>query len=157
MAKKWIQKAIKKPNRVRDYLKKQFGDKAFTDRGTIRNEYLKKALEIAENPALKDAIRLAMRLRHFDPDDSKDVDVVYDDKKLPKPDDYSIHPSDVIVRCVPKIDNLVEIGLYLPSEQFDRLKAEFEKLGIKYEIVKSGYLARRGKQNPALNVFFIRD
>jgi hypothetical protein len=64
MAKKWIQKSVKKPGRVKKYIREKFGDKAFTARGTIKPEYLNKAEKLAENnPSLKAAIILAKRLK----------------------------------------------------------------------------------------------
>lgn len=64
----WIQKAIKKPGRVRTYVKRLYGNKAFTKSGTIKLEYLKKAKAHAEktgNTSLIRAINLAINLRKF--------------------------------------------------------------------------------------------
>ncbi len=46
-------------------MRREYGDEAFTERGTIKPEYLEKAKERAEaqhNRSLVDAIDLAMRL-----------------------------------------------------------------------------------------------
>ena len=59
----WIQEAIKKPGRVRNYVKRKYGDKAFTKDGKIKVEYLKKALKEAKDESLKAALRLALRLK----------------------------------------------------------------------------------------------
>ena len=60
-----IQKSIRHPGRVREYVRREYGDEAFTERGTIKPEYLEKAKERAEaqhNRSLVDAVDLAMRL-----------------------------------------------------------------------------------------------
>ena len=66
--KRWIQKAIKRPGRVRRYVKRLFGDKAFTKDGDIKMEYLRKAKKKAEesgNRSLISAINLAIRLKRL--------------------------------------------------------------------------------------------
>ena len=154
--KNFIAKAIKKPGRVRAIVYEIFGSKAFTqdERNIIKPEYLDKALELAEqtgDTSLVRAIKLAQRLKGIRPlDPIASVD-------LPKPDDYEVRPDAVLVRFVPGIDNLVEIGLYLPADQWDRLNAVVKQLGIRTEKVQSGYLARRGRTEKATNVFFIRN
>ena len=63
---KWLQKAIKREGRVRRYLRRVYGSKAFTRKGTIKVEYLNKAERRAEktgNLSLERAIILAKRLR----------------------------------------------------------------------------------------------
>jgi len=60
---RWLQEAIRRPGRVRRYLKRKYGDEAFTKRGTIKIKYLREALKEAEDPSLKQAIRLAIRLK----------------------------------------------------------------------------------------------
>lgn len=65
---KWIQEAIKRPGRVRRYLKRVYGSKAFRPDGEIKKEYLQKALKRAErtgNKSLAAAIRLAFRLKKW--------------------------------------------------------------------------------------------
>lgn len=64
--KKFLQKAIKRPGRVTRYVKREYGDKAFTDKGDIKVHYL----DMAENKArkagdtsLERAIILAKRLK----------------------------------------------------------------------------------------------
>ena len=71
---KFIQKSIKHPGRVREYIKRTFGQEAFTEKGTIKPEYLIKAKQKAEenhNRSLVDAIDLAMRLRNNHGSDMK--------------------------------------------------------------------------------------
>ncbi|HEY8542468.1 MAG TPA: hypothetical protein VIL29_08790, partial [Pseudothermotoga sp.] len=57
----WIPRTMRK-NRVRNYIKREFGDKAFAKKGTIKREYLRKALDRAKDDSLKKSIRLAMVL-----------------------------------------------------------------------------------------------
>jgi len=57
--KKWIQKAIKHPGALRRYVKRKYGDKAFTKRGTIRVEILRK---LAKNPRVSETTRRRARL-----------------------------------------------------------------------------------------------
>jgi len=66
---KWIQKGVKREGRVRDYLRRVYGAKAFTKRGTIKTEYLNKAIRrIKTKPtpneaSLLSAVYLAKRLK----------------------------------------------------------------------------------------------
>ena len=60
---KWIQSAIKKPNRVRDYLKRKYGDAAFTKDGKIKISYIRKAISDCSDPSLKKALLLAIKLK----------------------------------------------------------------------------------------------
>lgn len=63
---KWIQEAIERPNRVRTYLKRTYGDVAFNKDGTIKIEYLNKAIERAKengNTSLVKALQLAKTLK----------------------------------------------------------------------------------------------
>lgn len=64
MARKWLKKAINPAHRgrVRAYVRRKYGAKAFTQRGTIKPEYLNKA-QTTKNASLKRAIILANRLR----------------------------------------------------------------------------------------------
>lgn len=61
----WIQKAIKRPGRVRNYVKKRYGKKAFNKDGTIKQKYLFKAYQNAKSRSIKSAIRLALKLKKF--------------------------------------------------------------------------------------------
>ncbi|AEA48063.1 hypothetical protein [Archaeoglobus veneficus] len=64
----WIQEAIERPGRVRRYVSRLFGSKAFTKKGTIKREYLLKAKKKAEqagNTSLVHAINMALTLRKF--------------------------------------------------------------------------------------------
>jgi len=64
--KRWIQKAVERPNRVRKYLSKVYGKKAFNEDGTMKLKYLRMAKKRAArkgNTSLVRAINLAMILR----------------------------------------------------------------------------------------------
>ncbi|MCS7119570.1 MAG: capsid protein VP2 [Archaeoglobaceae archaeon] len=63
---KWIQKAIKRPGRVRKYIARLYGKKAFNKDGSIKASYLKKAEERAKktgNTSLVRAINLAQTFK----------------------------------------------------------------------------------------------
>ena len=63
---RWVQKAIKHPGALKRYMARVYGKKAFTSRGTIKREYLLKALKRAErehNTTLIRRINLALTLR----------------------------------------------------------------------------------------------
>lgn len=63
---KWIQRVVRRPGRVRKYIMKKIGPSGFTSRGTIKEEALVKAKKIAHDHhdvGMEDAINLAMRLR----------------------------------------------------------------------------------------------
>ena len=60
---KWIQKAIKHPGALRAYMKRKYGEKAFTRKGTIKREYLLRALKETKSPTIKRRIYLALTLR----------------------------------------------------------------------------------------------
>lgn len=63
---KFIQKSIKHPGRVRDYIQRTYGAEAFDEKGRIKPEYLIKAKKRAEesgNRSLVDAIDLSLRLK----------------------------------------------------------------------------------------------
>jgi hypothetical protein len=61
-SKYWIQEAIKKPGALRAYVKRVYGEKGFTSRGTIRREVL---LELKKhpNPTIRRRANLALTLR----------------------------------------------------------------------------------------------
>ncbi|MCY0851038.1 capsid protein VP2 [Sulfuracidifex metallicus] len=64
--KNWLQGAIKRKGRVRKYLEKEYGSKAFTEKGDIKISYLNKALKKAKregDESLERAIILAKRLK----------------------------------------------------------------------------------------------
>lgn len=66
--KKWIQKAIKRPNRVHKYIARVYGNKAFKRNGTIKMQYLNQAIERAKrerNISLLRALVLAKRLKRM--------------------------------------------------------------------------------------------
>ncbi len=67
-SKDWIQKAVKKPDRLRYYLRRLYGKKAFTDKGDIKKQYLmyaKKRAVKEGDKSLTDAIDLAFRLKNM--------------------------------------------------------------------------------------------
>lgn len=64
----WIQKAIKRPGRVRRYLLRRYGEKALTKNGELKHRYVLKAIrELKERPksqrpkGLLQALHLAKR------------------------------------------------------------------------------------------------
>jgi hypothetical protein len=59
----WIQKAIKRPGRVRAYMKRKYGNRAFTKNGEIKTSYLRRAAKETKNRSLKSALLLAIRLK----------------------------------------------------------------------------------------------
>ena len=69
-AKNWIQRAIKHPGRVKRFLRKLYGDKAFTKSGEIKQSYLLKAISYVKKnyppgkkrKSLLNALQLAKRL-----------------------------------------------------------------------------------------------
>ncbi len=65
---RWIQKAIRRRGRVRDYILKKIGPSGFTDRGTIKISALREAKKIARrhhDVGMEDAINLAIKLREY--------------------------------------------------------------------------------------------
>ena len=58
--KKWIQKAIKRPNRVKNYLKRKYGNKAFTKSGEIKQSYLLKEIRRLKNKPHKTKQELSL-------------------------------------------------------------------------------------------------
>jgi hypothetical protein len=61
----WIQKAVKRPGRVRSYMKRKYGRRAFTKSGEIKTSYLRKAAKETKNRSLKSALLLAIRLKRM--------------------------------------------------------------------------------------------
>ncbi len=59
---RWIQEAIKRPGRLRAYVRRRYGKEGFTQRGTIRVEVLREIAQGADR-SLAAAARLALRLR----------------------------------------------------------------------------------------------
>jgi len=59
----WIQEAISRPGRVRAYMKRKYGKKAFTKSGKIKTRYLRKAVKETKSRSLKSALNLAIRLK----------------------------------------------------------------------------------------------
>jgi len=61
----WIQKAVKRPGRVKRYMKRKYGKKAFTKSGEIKMSYLRKAAKETKNRSLRSALLLAIRLKRM--------------------------------------------------------------------------------------------
>lgn len=64
-SKRWIQSAIKRPGRVRAYIKRKYGNKAFTKDGDIKQTYINKAIGDVKkkgDTSLLRALLLAKRL-----------------------------------------------------------------------------------------------
>jgi hypothetical protein len=59
----WIQEAVSRPGRVRVYMKRKYGKKAFTKSGKIKITYLRKAAKETKNRSLRSALNLAIRLK----------------------------------------------------------------------------------------------
>ncbi len=66
---RWIQRAIKRPGRVKRYIRMKYGDKAFTKNGEIKQSYILKAIaDLKKRPksrrpkGLLQALYLAKRL-----------------------------------------------------------------------------------------------
>ena len=70
---RWIQKAIKRPGRIKRLLKRWYGSRAFTKSGEIKHSYLYKAKRRVKRTmppgerrrSLLSAINLAIRLEKF--------------------------------------------------------------------------------------------
>ena len=61
MTKKWIQKAVKKKDALREYVQRRYGKAGFTERGTIKMKVLR---ELAEKKGKNgQRARLALTLR----------------------------------------------------------------------------------------------
>ena len=54
-----------KEGRTTNYIKHNYGDKAFDKNGNIKVEYLHKALKKAKSKSLKEAIQLAINMRKW--------------------------------------------------------------------------------------------
>jgi len=68
-SRRWIQRAIRRPGRVRRYMMRKYGRKAFTKSGEIKQSYINRAIkEIKSRPksrrntSLLRALYLARRL-----------------------------------------------------------------------------------------------
>jgi len=61
MRKKWIQHAVKRKDALREYVKRKYGEKGFTERGTIKVEVLR---ELSKRKGkIGQRARLALTLR----------------------------------------------------------------------------------------------
>jgi len=64
----WIQEAIREPGSTRAYVKREFGPKGFTQRGTIKTEVLHKIIrDPSITTRIKRRARLALTLRGLCP------------------------------------------------------------------------------------------
>jgi hypothetical protein len=61
----WIQGVVKRPGRVKRYMKRRYGKKAFTKTGEIKMSYLRKAAKETKNRSLRSALLLAIRLKRM--------------------------------------------------------------------------------------------
>jgi hypothetical protein len=61
----WIQRAIKRPGRVKAYMKRRYGKRAFTKSGEIKMSYLRRAVKETKNRSLRSALLLAIRLKRM--------------------------------------------------------------------------------------------
>jgi len=61
----WIQSAVKRPGRVRSYMKRKYGKRAFTKSGEIKTSYLRKAAKETKSRSLRSALLLAIRLKRM--------------------------------------------------------------------------------------------
>jgi len=59
----WIQKAIKRKGALRAHMKRKYGSRAFTSKGTIKREYLER--EAKQPGTTGKRARLAMTLRRM--------------------------------------------------------------------------------------------
>ncbi len=71
MAKRWIQKAIKRRGRIHKYLERKYGKRAFTRNGKIKMSYINRAIRRVkrekmsekEKKSLLSALYLSKRLK----------------------------------------------------------------------------------------------
>jgi hypothetical protein len=61
----WIQRAVKRPGRVKRYMKRRYGKRAFTKSGEIKMSYLRRAAKETKNRSLRSALLLAIRLKRM--------------------------------------------------------------------------------------------
>ena len=61
MTKKWIQHAIKRKDALREYVRRKYGEKGFTERGTIKIEVLRELSK--KKGKVGQRARLALTLR----------------------------------------------------------------------------------------------
>jgi len=63
LVRRWIKEAIKKPGALRAYIKRRYGKRGFTERGTIKLKILRRLAK--RKRKLGQRARLALRLRKF--------------------------------------------------------------------------------------------
>jgi hypothetical protein len=61
----WIQRVVKRPGRVKRYMKRRYGKRAFTKSGEIKMSYLRRAAKETKNRSLRSALLLAIRLKRM--------------------------------------------------------------------------------------------
>jgi hypothetical protein len=61
----WIQGAVKRPGRVKRYMMRRYGKRAFTKSGEIKTSYLRKAAKKTKSRSLRSALLLAIRLKRI--------------------------------------------------------------------------------------------
>ena len=61
----WIQRAVKRPGRVRRYMMRKYGKRAFTKSGEIKMSCLRRAAKETKNRSLRSALLLAIRLKRM--------------------------------------------------------------------------------------------
>ena len=57
-SKRWIQKAVEREGRVKTYLRRTYGSRAFNKDGTIKVEYINKAIKRIKDRAKKENRKL---------------------------------------------------------------------------------------------------
>jgi len=63
---RWIQRAIKRPGRVKRYIMRVYGPKAFTKDGEVKHKYLLKAIRRAKRKGNKSLLRALYLARTFE-------------------------------------------------------------------------------------------
>ncbi|MEM3906329.1 MAG: hypothetical protein QXZ17_05610 [Nitrososphaerota archaeon] len=63
MRKRWIQRAIKRPGALRAYVKRHYGSRGFTEKGTIKVSILRKLAKRRDKVGAR--ARLALTLRRL--------------------------------------------------------------------------------------------
>jgi hypothetical protein len=62
---RWIQRAVRHPGALHAYVKRKYGEKAFTRKGTIKREILVKLAKHTKNPTIRRRAQLALTLRRL--------------------------------------------------------------------------------------------
>lgn len=72
--------------------------------------------------------------------------------KPPKPNDYWI-AENAMLRLVPTVAGLMEIAIYVDKGTFERIVRQLGMLGEPNLEIGSREIIRRGRSNPATNIF----